>query len=75
MKKLTIPLLAIAMAIGSICFIQMKETNVNSALLLENVEALAEGEVEFPALCMANPSTICIIYADGYFIRGIRITK
>lgn len=75
MKKLISILLGVSLIIGSFCFVQKEKTNADSNLLLENIEALAEGEVEFPALCMANPNVFCIIYADGYFILGNRITK
>lgn len=41
-------------------------------LLFENVEAMAEPEVDIEAICMGSDG-ICIVYSNGFFIRGQRV--
>lgn len=42
-------------------------------LTSENVEALASGEVEIPAICANISQELCILFDDGYFILGVRV--
>ncbi len=75
MKKIVKVLIGTIVIFASIFSVLQNKKNVpatNTSLLLDNVEALASGEIEFPALCMANPNYLCVRFADGYVIFGIR---
>lgn len=73
MKKYIFSILIIAGIIGINTIQTKKEISNNiSDLVLENVNALAQGEVIIPGVCIAISSSICILYDDGYFLTGER---
>lgn len=73
MKKSIFLFLVIASIIGINTTQTKKENSSNiSDLVLENVNALAQGEVIIPGVCIAISSSICILYDDGYFLTGER---
>lgn len=70
MKKL-VAVLVIAVSVFS--YIQIRETRNTevNALLLENVDAMASGEIIIGPFCIQT-SGICFVDYDGYFLRGYR---
>lgn len=55
----------------NILFLKGKDP-IMQDLLFENVEAMAGPEVDIEAICMGSYG-ICIVYSNGYFIRGQRV--
>lgn len=72
MKKIFILLFGIILVALSTFSLRGGDTSLNE-LLLENVEAMAEPEVDIEAICMGT-SGVCITYSHGFFIRGVRMT-
>lgn len=73
MKKYIILSAIVVATIMTSCFLSQKNKSVeNTDLLMKNIEALASGEIDFPGLCIAGPS-ICLVFPDGYFIKGTRV--
>lgn len=74
MKKYIITILiTISIAVTYIFQLQKETPNVMSDLLLENVDALARGEIDIPGVCAAISSEICILFDDGYFLTSVRV--
>lgn len=71
MKKIFALFVGILFIMVSFLLPQKGDT-VLDVLLLENVEAMADPEVEIEAICMGT-SGICIVYPNGFFIRGQRV--
>lgn len=71
MRKMFILLVGAIFMSLSLLFSKRGEIVLNE-ILLENVEAMAEPEVEVEAICMGTEG-ICIIYSNGFFIRGKRV--
>lgn len=70
MKKI---LLSIVIALSLVIGFSSRQNVVGmNELALQNVEAIAEGEVEIEAICMGTDG-LCIVYPNGYFILGIRV--
>ena len=42
-------------------------------LLVENIEALAQGEVIIPGACALVEQLMCMLFSDGYFLIGKRV--
>lgn len=67
---------AIVVAIAAIAVFNMSlntENNELSTLTLNNVEALAAGEIEIGPLCRLPSSQVCFVdMSDGFWSYGIR---
>ena len=63
---------AFAVAAGYGVYASQVENEMMSDIMLENVEALASGEVDIEAICMGSTGT-CIVFSDGYKIDGRRV--
>ena len=72
-KHIITILITISIAVTCIFQFQKETPEVISDLLLENVDALATGEVDIPGVCAAISSEICILFDDGYFLTGVRV--
>jgi hypothetical protein len=71
-KKFLTIFSVIVILISVVCnIVQNRNEVVLSNMLLENVEALAGGEISI-AFCALVTSKTCIIYPDGYFVKGHR---
>lgn len=69
MKKIFV--LSIGIAFVTLNLFSSKREKTNE-ILLENIEAMAEPEVEIEAICMGTEG-LCTIYPNGFFIRGQRV--
>lgn len=71
MKK-TIVLFTVAVLFALSIMYSSKQSKTICELTLENVEAMADPEVIIEAICMGSDG-ICIIYPNGFFIKGTRV--
>jgi len=72
MKKKIILFLLLIVAIASLNVYSDTKKEVVS-LVLDNTEALAQGEVVVPGLCAVISNDICMLFDDGYFLIGTRV--
>ncbi len=71
MKKIFVLFVGIVVVALNILFSKGKDSMMQE-LLFENVEAMAGPEVDIEAICMGSDG-ICIVYSNGFFIRGQRV--
>ncbi len=71
MKKYILAIIVITCAIST--YIHHKKNITQEVFLLENIEALARGEVEIPGVCAAISPKVCMVFSDGYFLLGIKV--
>lgn len=75
MKKNTIGKIAVIIFIAIASFItNYSSENNETSLFHENVEALAGGEVDIPAICANVNPYFCYVFSDGYFLTGLRVS-
>ncbi len=73
MKKYIIAfIIGVATITANYSLLQKNKSVESTDLLIENIDALASGEVDIPGLCIAG-SPICIVFSDGYFVKGTRV--
>lgn len=71
-KIITKAAMVAAAAAGYGVYAGQTKNDEMSDIMLENVEALARGEVDIEAICMGSSGT-CIVFSDGYRIDGRRV--
>lgn len=71
MKKKIVFLGVVLAALISITQVNREQQKMND-LMLDNIEAIAQGEVIVEAIC-AGSYPVCIVYPHGFFIYGTRL--
>lgn len=72
MKIKICSLLLVLTVLTTLCLVNNRKNTLLESLTLENVDAMASGEIIIGPFCRQTAYVPCVLYENGLFLVGVR---